>query len=90
MIAGIKIQLASGAVLVNEQGVNWYHAALRAIAKHDWTWLKGEGAEIGADLPSGQSSSALDSLNGTFYGGASATATGTTSWTIQFTHFYVY
>jgi len=37
LITGIKVSLASGAVLLNEQGSNWYHSALRTISNYDST-----------------------------------------------------
>ena len=78
-ISGIKVSLASGQVLVNEQGVNWYHAAMRFITEHDWDWLQGEGLEIGAALPAGVSSSYIPpATSASFYGGATNGAATTT------------
>jgi len=70
LITGIKVSLASGAVLLNEQGSNWYHSALRTVMAHDSTWWEGEGAEVLAALPSG-SSSTTTSVPQIFYGGSS-------------------
>jgi len=77
LISGIKVSLASGAVLLNEQGSNWYHAALRTLTAHDASWWEGDGAEILAALPSGSSSQTAGSAV-VFYGGDDATAPETT------------
>jgi len=76
LISGIKVSLASGAVLLNEQGSNWYHAALRTLTAHDASWWEGEGAEILAALPSGSSSQTAGSAQ-IFYSAAASAGTAT-------------